>query len=75
METWFQRPGDGKLGYIGGVTLIISIRKHVGLNELMHNTYALCNHPHTIKYQLPGEDLDALISVFSDVDLLHMIEE
>lgn len=70
-----QRPGDGKLRYIGGETRIISIRKHVGLKELMHKTYALCNHPHTIKYQLPGEDLDALISVCSDEDLLHMIEE
>ncbi|XP_010475135.1 PREDICTED: uncharacterized protein LOC104754612 [Camelina sativa] len=70
-----QRPGDGKLRYIGGETRIVSIRKHVGLKELMHKTYALCNHPHTIKYQLPGEDLDALISVCSDEDLLHMIEE
>ncbi|KAL1188780.1 Serine/threonine-protein kinase EDR1 [Cardamine amara subsp. amara] len=70
-----QRPGDGKLRYIGGETRIISIRKHVGLNELMQKTYALCNSPHTIKYQLPGEDLDALISVCSDEDLLHMIEE
>ncbi|VVA89986.1 unnamed protein product [Arabis nemorensis] len=70
-----QRPGDGKLRYIGGETRIISVRKHVGLKELMHKTYALCNHPHTIKYQLPGEDLDALISVCSDEDLLHMIEE
>ncbi|ESQ36453.1 hypothetical protein EUTSA_v10006649mg [Eutrema salsugineum] len=70
-----QRPGDGKLRYIGGETRIISIRKHVRLNELMQKTYALCNHPHTIKYQLPGEDLDALISVCSDEDLLHMIEE
>ncbi|CAN8306243.1 unnamed protein product [Cochlearia groenlandica] len=70
-----QRPGDGKLRYIGGETRIISIRKHVGLNELMQKTYALCNHQHTIKYQLPGEDLDSLISVCSDEDLLHMIEE
>ncbi|EOA36546.1 hypothetical protein CARUB_v10011648mg [Capsella rubella] len=70
-----QRPGDGKLRYIGGETRIVSVRKHVGLKELMHKTYALCNHPHTIKYQLPGEDLDALISVCSDEDLLHMIEE
>ncbi|XP_010522429.1 PREDICTED: serine/threonine-protein kinase phg2 isoform X2 [Tarenaya hassleriana] len=69
------RPGDGKLRYIGGETRIISIRKHVGLNELMQKTYAVCNYPHTIKYQLPGEDLDALISVCSDEDLLHMIEE
>ncbi|CAN8311244.1 unnamed protein product [Cochlearia groenlandica] len=70
-----QRPVDGKLKYIGGETRIISLRKHVGLNQLMHKTYALCNHPHTIKYQLPGEDLDALISVCSDEDLFHMIQE
>ncbi|VVB07303.1 unnamed protein product [Arabis nemorensis] len=69
------RPGDGKLRYTGGETRIISTYKHVGLNELMHKTYAICNHPHTIKYQLPGEDLDSLISVCSDEDLLHMIEE
>ncbi|KAJ0240168.1 Serine-threonine/tyrosine-protein kinase [Hirschfeldia incana] len=69
------RTGDGKLSYIGGETRIISTYKHVGLNELMQKTFAICNHPHTIKYQLPGEDLDALISVRSDEDLLHMIEE
>ncbi|WZY92556.1 hypothetical protein YC2023_064885 [Brassica napus] len=69
------RSGDGKLSYIGGETRIISTYKHVGLNELMQKTFAICNHPHTIKYQLPGEDLDALISVRSDEDLLHMIEE
>ncbi|WZZ00145.1 hypothetical protein YC2023_072473 [Brassica napus] len=39
-----QTPGDGKLRYIGGETHIISIRKHVGLNELKHKTNALCNH-------------------------------
>ncbi|KAF8092568.1 hypothetical protein N665_0411s0028 [Sinapis alba] len=69
------RSGDGKLSYVGGETRIISTYKHVGLNELMQKTFAICNHPHTIKYQLPGEDLDALISVRSDEDLHHMIEE
>ncbi|KAL0863836.1 hypothetical protein Bca101_042954 [Brassica carinata] len=69
------RSVDGKLSYFGGETRIISTYKHVGLNELMQKTFAICNHPHTIKYQLPGEDLDALISVRSDEDLFHMIEE
>ena len=41
----------------------------------MRKTSAICNQPHTIKYQLPGEGLDALISVCSDEDLHHMIEE
>ncbi|XP_052207071.1 uncharacterized protein LOC127811349 isoform X1 [Diospyros lotus] len=69
------RPGDGKLRYVGGETRIISIRKNLTFNELLKKTSAICTQPHTIKYQLPGEDLDALISVSSDEDLGHMIEE
>ncbi|KAL1813908.1 hypothetical protein ACET3Z_023973 [Daucus carota] len=69
------RPNDGKLRYAGGDTRIISIRKSVTYRELMRKTLAICNQPHTIKYQLPGEDLDALISVSSDEDLHLMIDE
>ncbi|KAK1392895.1 Serine/threonine-protein kinase EDR1 [Heracleum sosnowskyi] len=69
------RPNDGKLRYAGGETRIISFRKNVTYMELMRKTFAICNQPHTIKYQLPGEDLDALISVSSDEDLLLMIDE
>ncbi|BBG92649.1 PB1 domain-containing protein tyrosine kinase, partial [Prunus dulcis] len=69
------RPNDGKLRYVGGDTRILSIRKGTNLEELMNKTFAICNQPHTIKYQLPGEDLDALVSVCSDEDLHHMIEE
>ncbi|CDO99407.1 unnamed protein product [Coffea canephora] len=69
------RPKDGKLRYVGGETRIMSIRKNLTYSELVRKTAAICNQPHTIKYQLPGEDLDALISVSSDEDLHHMIEE
>lgn len=69
------RPNDGKLRYVGGETKIISIRKNLAWVELVKKTSAICNQPHIIKYQLPGEDLDALISVSSDEDLHHMIEE
>ncbi|XP_042478436.1 uncharacterized protein LOC122059610 [Macadamia integrifolia] len=69
------RPSDGKLRYVGGETRIISIKKNLSWEELVKKTSAICNQPHTIKYQLPGEDLDALISVSSDEDLLNMIEE
>lgn len=69
------RPSDGKLRYVGGETRIITIRKNVSWKELMQKTFGICNQPHTIKYQLPGEDLDALISVSSDEDLQNMIEE
>jgi len=69
------RPNDGKLRYVGGETRIISIRKNIAWEELMRKTYAICSQTHTIKYQLPREDLDALISVCSNEDLHHMIEE
>ncbi|XP_022760862.1 uncharacterized protein LOC111307075 [Durio zibethinus] len=69
------RPNDGKLRYVGGETRIISIKKNLTWEELARKTAAICSQPHTIKYQLPGEDLDALISVCSDEDLHHMIEE
>ncbi|XP_042519102.1 uncharacterized protein LOC122092863 [Macadamia integrifolia] len=69
------RPSDGKLRYVGGETRIITIRKNLSWEELVKKTSAICNQPHTIKYQLPGEDLDALISVSSDEDLQNMIEE
>lgn len=70
-----QRPNDGKLKYVGGDTRILSIRKNITWQELVKKTYEICNQPHTIKYQLPGEDMDSLISVFSDEDLHNMLEE
>ncbi|KAA8550653.1 hypothetical protein F0562_002337 [Nyssa sinensis] len=69
------RPGDGKLRYVGGDTRIISIRRNLSWEELVKKTLGIFNQPHTIKYQLPGEDLDALISVSSDEDLQNMVEE
>lgn len=69
------RPSDGKLRYVGGETRIISISKNLTWDELLKKTRCICNQPHSIKYQLPGEDLDALISVSSDEDLQNMIEE
>ncbi|KAI3782908.1 hypothetical protein L2E82_12966 [Cichorium intybus] len=69
------RPSDGKLRYVGGETRIVSIQKNISWEELVKRTSEYCNQPHTIKYQLPGEDLDALISVSSNEDLQNMIEE
>ncbi|XP_017424949.1 uncharacterized protein LOC108333936 isoform X2 [Vigna angularis] len=69
------RPSDGKLRYVGGETRIISIRRDIRLPELMQKTSLIYSEPHVIKYQLPGEDLDALVSVSSDEDLRNMMEE
>ncbi|WVZ62909.1 hypothetical protein U9M48_012600 [Paspalum notatum var. saurae] len=69
------RPSDGKLRYVGGETHIIRITRNVSWQELKLKTTAIYNQPHVIKYQLPGEDLDALISVSNDEDLRNMMEE
>ncbi|CAL9132854.1 unnamed protein product [Musa acuminata var. zebrina] len=69
------RPSDGKLRYVGGDTRIIRISRDISWDELMQKTIAIYNRPHTVKYQLPGEDLDALISVSCDEDLQNMMEE
>ncbi|KAG8386649.1 hypothetical protein BUALT_Bualt03G0170600 [Buddleja alternifolia] len=69
------RPSDGKLRYVGGETCITRISKDISWQELWEKTTRIYDETHTIKYQLPGEDLDALVSVSSDEDLLNMMEE
>lgn len=69
------RPSDGKLRYVGGETRIVSTSRNPSWVELMQKTQRICNQCYTIKYQLPGEDLDALISVSTDEDLQNMLEE
>ena len=69
------RPGDGKLRYAGGDTRIISIYRHLKYNDLMCKMQQLYGQPVLLKYQLPNEDLDALISVSCDEDVDNMMEE
>ncbi|KAM5586849.1 hypothetical protein ABKV19_005665 [Rosa sericea] len=69
------RPSDGKLRYVGGDTRIIRIRKDITWQELIHKALSIYNQLHIIKYQLPGEELDALVSVSCDEDLQNMMEE
>lgn len=69
------RPSDGKLRYVGGATHIIRLRNDISFSEVMRKTTSIYNKQHTIKYQLPGEDLDSLISVSCNEDLQNMMEE
>ncbi|XP_038902738.1 serine/threonine-protein kinase pakA [Benincasa hispida] len=69
------RPSDSKLRYVGGETRIIRIKKDISWQELMQKTSTIYNETYAIKYQLPGEDLDALVSVSCDEDLQNMMEE
>nr|CAB3462491.1 unnamed protein product [Digitaria exilis] len=69
------RPSDGKLRYVGGETRLISINRNFSWKELMQKTLTIYSQPHIIKYQLPDEDLDALISLSCDEDYQNMMEE
>ncbi|CAN4080376.1 unnamed protein product [Withania somnifera] len=69
------RPSDGILRYVGGDTHLIRVSKDISYVELMQKMLTIYSHSHTIKYQLPGEDLDALVSVSCDEDVQNMIEE
>ncbi|GAA0163532.1 hypothetical protein LIER_39614 [Lithospermum erythrorhizon] len=71
------KPHDHQLSYIGGDTKIISIERNVKFELLSHKLASLCDEYEgvLIKYQLPDEDLDALISVTNDDDLENMLHE
>ncbi|CAA6668612.1 unnamed protein product [Spirodela intermedia] len=68
-------PSDGKLRYVGGQTRMIRINKDISWQEFVQKISVIYTQAHTIKYQLPGEDLDALVSVSCDEDLQNMMEE
>ncbi|KAF5777339.1 putative PB1 domain-containing protein [Helianthus annuus] len=72
------RPHDKTLCYVGGETRMLVVDRHTTLLNLTHRlskTLLRSSSPFTIKYQLPSEDLDSLISLTTDEDLQHMIEE
>ncbi|KAI4337570.1 hypothetical protein L6164_015968 [Bauhinia variegata] len=69
------RAHDNQLSYIGGDTKIIAFDRSVKFSAVMAKLSALCDSDVCLKYQLPGEDLDALISVSNDEDLEHMMAE
>ncbi|KAK8562786.1 hypothetical protein V6N13_018652 [Hibiscus sabdariffa] len=73
------RPHDNQLAYIGGETKILAVERTIKFNSMISKLSALCggggDGDVSFKYQLPGEDLDALISVTNDDDLEHMMHE
>ncbi|XP_078443811.1 uncharacterized protein LOC144713176 isoform X1 [Wolffia australiana] len=69
------RPSDGVLRYVGGHTRIIALCKDASLQEVISKMEEIINGPAILKYQLPGEDLDSLVTVSCAEDLENMIEE
>ncbi|XWS22464.1 hypothetical protein CRYUN_Cryun29cG0037000 [Craigia yunnanensis] len=75
--TIVPRPHDKALCYIGGDTRMVVVDHHTSLGSLHHrlSLSLLQGSPFTLKYQLPSEDLDSLISVTTDEDFENMIDE
>ncbi|KAL9231929.1 hypothetical protein vseg_007087 [Gypsophila vaccaria] len=73
------RSHDNLLAYVGGETKILALDRTVKFIQVRSKLATLLslnlNDVFTLKYQLPGEDLDALISVTNDDDLEHMMHE
>ncbi|CAN8251656.1 unnamed protein product [Cochlearia groenlandica] len=70
------RPHDNQLTYVNGETKILSVDRGIRFPVLASKLAAVCGGGDVLfKYQLPGEDLDALISVTNDEDLEHMMHE
>ncbi|KAI4367526.1 hypothetical protein MLD38_023256 [Melastoma candidum] len=73
------RPHDNHLTYVGGETKLLTVDRNLSLPALLSRLSSLsADFPTPVpsfKYQLPGEDLDSLISVSSEDDLLHLFLE
>lgn len=69
------RAHDNQLTYTGGDTKILAVDRTITFSALSSRLSSLCDITICFKYQLPGEDLDALISVTNDEDLEHMMLE
>lgn len=69
------RPHDHQLTYVGGDTKILAVDRNIKFADLISKLQSFCDVDFVFKYQLPGEDLDALVSVTNDEDLEHMMAE
>ncbi|XP_028805350.1 uncharacterized protein LOC114760251 [Neltuma alba] len=70
------RPHDNQLRYVGGDTRMIAVHRSISFSALLLRLSKLSGTTNiTVKYQLPNEDLDALISVTTDEDVENMMEE
>ncbi|KFK32222.1 hypothetical protein AALP_AA6G213700 [Arabis alpina] len=70
------RPPDNQLCYVGGDNRMVAIHRHTTFASLLSKLAKLSGKSNiSVKYQLPNEDLDALISVSTDEDVENMMDE
>ncbi|XP_022892055.1 uncharacterized protein LOC111406930 [Olea europaea var. sylvestris] len=68
-------PIDGKLHYTGGFTRVMSVDRLTTFEELMAKFEESCGDSMKLKFKLPSEDLDVLVSITCDEDLKTVIGE
>ncbi|KAJ0264369.1 PB1 domain-containing protein [Hirschfeldia incana] len=71
------RPHDKALTYSSGETRLVVVDRRSSLASLRSrlSTMLLNGRSFTLKYQLPNEDLDSLVTITTDEDFENMIEE
>ncbi|KAM0001962.1 putative PB1 domain-containing protein [Helianthus debilis subsp. tardiflorus] len=72
-------PHSNTLCYSVGETRIVAVDRRTTASTISAFTHHLShtlynNHPFHLKYQLPNEDLDSLVSVTTDEDLFNMLD-
>lgn len=72
-----MRPHVTQLTYAGGDTKILTIDRNIKFVNIMVKVNALCNSntQYRLKYQLPGQGLDVLVSLTDDEDVQNLMLE
>lgn len=70
-----QRSHDNQLSYVGGDTRILAVDRNIRFASMVGKLSSLWGNSVSFKYQLPNEDLDALVSVTNDEDMENMMVE
>ncbi|KAK1368490.1 PB1 domain-containing protein [Heracleum sosnowskyi] len=74
--TILPRPHDDQLRYVGGDTRIVAINRGITFSSLLEKLVKFSGTTNiSMKYQLPNEDLDALITITNDEDIENMMDE
>ncbi|KAI4324671.1 hypothetical protein MLD38_030138 [Melastoma candidum] len=72
------RPHDKSLVYVGGTTRLLLLDRQTSASSLLSRisrSLPLNSRRFTLKYQLPNDDLDSLVSLSSDEDLRNFLDE
>ncbi|XP_039058190.1 uncharacterized protein LOC120201691 isoform X2 [Hibiscus syriacus] len=69
------RSSDGKLKYVGGETRMVAVPGDINFSELKKKVNGMVEGDVILKFPIIPEELDALVTVKSDEDVKHMVDE